>query len=57
MIQIGYTFQAVGQFFISIDGYLTILTLLMTNLLAAILASIAKEKYSLYIKKGIKIEV
>ncbi|MFX0007147.1 MAG: hypothetical protein ACFFA7_15515 [Promethearchaeota archaeon] len=56
-IQIGNVFAAIGQFFISLDGYLTIITLFAINLLAAILASIAKEKYNLRIRKGIKIEV
>lgn len=54
---LGNTFLAIGQFFISVEGYITIITLFATNLLAAILASIAKEKYNLRIKKGIKIEV
>ncbi|MFW9969848.1 MAG: hypothetical protein ACFFDF_06580 [Candidatus Odinarchaeota archaeon] len=56
-ILLGNTFIAIGQFFISIEGYITLITLFATNLLAAILASIAKEKYNLRIKKGIKIEV
>ena len=56
-ILLGNTFIAIGQFFISIEGYITIITLFATNLLAAILASIAKEKYNLRIKKGIRIEI
>ena len=56
-IQFGYLFAAIGQFFINIEGYITIISLLATNLFAAILASIAKEKYNLRIKKGIKIEI
>lgn len=56
-IQLGNVFVAIGQFFISLDGYVTIITLFATNLLAAILASIAKERYNIHIRKGIKIEV
>jgi hypothetical protein len=56
-LQFGSLFAAIAQFFINIEGYITIFTLFATNLFAAILASIAKEKYALYIKKGIKIEV
>jgi hypothetical protein len=56
-IQFGNLFAAIGQFFINFEGYLTIITLFATNLFAAILASVVKEKYNLYIKKGIKIEI
>jgi hypothetical protein len=56
-IQLGNLFAAIGQFFISIEGYITIISLFSINLLAAILASIAKEKYNLRIKKGIRIEI
>ncbi len=56
-IHFGNLFAAIGQFFINYEGYVTIFTLFATNLLAAILASIAKEKYNLRIRKGIKIEV
>lgn len=50
-------FIAIGQFFINYEGYLTIATLLTINLLAAILASIAKEKYNQRLQKGMKIIV
>jgi len=56
-IQFGNLFAAIGQFFINYEGYVTIFTLFAINLLAAILGSIAKEKYNLRIRKGIKIEV
>ncbi|MHA2039780.1 MAG: hypothetical protein ACW98X_25470 [Promethearchaeota archaeon] len=39
---------AIGRFFISYEGYLTIFSILATNLLAAITASIAKVKYEKY---------
>lgn len=50
-------FIAIGQFFINYEGYLTIATLLTINLFAAILASIAKEKYNQRLQKGMKIIV
>lgn len=46
-------FAAIGRFFISYEGYLTIFSLLATNLLAAITASIAKIKYETYKVKTI----
>jgi hypothetical protein len=53
---LGNVFFAIGQFFITFEGYLTILSLFSINLFAAILASIAKEKYNKYTVKGIKVE-
>lgn len=49
-------FIAIGIFFISYEGYLTIFSLLSLNLLAAILASYSKQKYNERIKKIRKIE-
>jgi len=40
----GFDITIIYIYFITIEGYLTIFTLLCTNLLAAILASIIKEK-------------
>lgn len=56
-VQLGNLFVAIGQFFINIEGYITIITLFATNIFAAILASVVKEKLNLRIKKGIKIEI
>ncbi|MFX1377878.1 MAG: hypothetical protein ACFFA4_02195 [Promethearchaeota archaeon] len=53
-VTLGQVFLAIGRFFINYEGYLTIVSLLSVNLLAAILASISKEKYNLHIKKGLK---
>ena len=47
----------IGTYFIRIEGYLTIVTLLGINLLTAILASSAKEKYKQYSEKMKLIEV
>lgn len=44
-------FVAIGQFFFSVEGYLTIFSLLGTNLLAAICGAIVKEKYEKYMEK------
>ncbi|MFX1418505.1 MAG: hypothetical protein ACFE9N_06255 [Promethearchaeota archaeon] len=43
-ILFGFDISVIYIYFITIEGYLTILTLLCTNLLAAILASVIKEK-------------
>jgi hypothetical protein len=45
------TAQMFGLYFGSIDGYLTILTLLGVNLLSAILGAFTKQKYKEYIAK------
>jgi hypothetical protein len=50
-------FAAIGRFFISYEGYLTIFSLLATNLLAAIFAAIVKEKYEKYKVKQIYLEI
>jgi len=44
-------FPAIGRFFTSYEGYLTIFSLLSFNFFTAILAAIAKEKYKKYIEK------
>ena len=46
----GFDFSVIGFYFIRLESYLTILTLLGINLFAALIASIAKEKYSRFIK-------
>jgi apolipoprotein N-acyltransferase len=45
----GFDFGMIGFYFIRFESYLTILTLLGINLLAALTASIVKEKYSRFI--------
>jgi apolipoprotein N-acyltransferase len=47
----GFDFSIIGLYFIRLETYITILTLLGINLLAALTASIVKEKYSRYIKE------
>ncbi len=44
-------FIQIGRFFISVEGYLTIFSVLGINLLAAILAAFSKEKYKEHFKK------
>jgi len=46
----------IGQYFIRIESYLTILSILAINFLTAVVASIIKEKYKKYIEKLKKIE-
>lgn len=47
----GFDFVMIGFYFIRFETYLTILTLLGINLLAALTASIVKEKYARFIKE------
>lgn len=49
-ILFGFDFIVFYIYFIRIEGYLTILTLLCTNLFAAILASIIKQKRMILLK-------
>jgi len=42
-------------YFIRVEGYITILTLLCTNLFAAILASVTNEKRKLLIRQELEI--
>lgn len=50
-------FGIIGMWFISIESYITILVLLIVNLTASILASIARIKYYRYIDRIKKIEI
>ncbi len=43
-------FIQIGRFFISYEGYLTIFSILGINLLAAILAAYARQKYNEYFR-------
>ncbi len=43
-----FDFAAVGRFFINWEGYITIFSLIGTNLFAGICGAIAKEKYEKY---------
>jgi len=47
----------IGVFFIRIESYLTIFTLLGINLVTAIVASVAREEYQKYLDKVKKINV
>ena len=46
-----FDWTLIGWYWIRIETYITILTLFGINLLTAIVAAIAKEKYTRYIKK------
>lgn len=46
----------IGAYFLRIESYITILTLLGLNLTTAIVASIAREKYNAFLKRYKKIE-
>jgi len=46
-----FDWTVIGWYWLRIESYITILTLLGINLLTAILASIAKEKYQRYLLK------
>lgn len=46
-----FDWTVIGWYWLRIESYITILTLLGINLLSAILASIAKEKYQRYLLK------
>lgn len=50
-------FSIIGMWFISIESYITILVLLVINLTASILASIARVKYNTFVERTKKIEV
>lgn len=52
----GFDFGMIGLYFIRFESYLTILTLLGINLLAALIASIVKERYSRFIAQIKEIE-
>ena len=47
----GFNITIIGVFFISLDGYLTILSLFAINFITAIIASIIKQKYNEYLKR------
>jgi len=51
-----YTFEFLGQYFIRLETYITIAVLLSVNILTAIIAGIAKEKYKAYKERITKIE-
>ena len=46
----------IGAYFLRIESYITILTLLGLNIGTAIVASIAREKYNAFIKRSKRIE-
>ena len=47
----GFDIIPIGEFFIRYEGYLTIFSLLGVNLLSAILATLAKQRYEKYMKE------
>lgn len=52
-----FDITVIGAYFLNINSYITILTLLGINLGAAILGAIAREKYNAFIMRTKKIEV
>ena len=52
-----FNITVIGAYFLRIESYITILTLLGINISAAILAAIAREKYNAFIMRIKKIEV
>jgi hypothetical protein len=52
-----FDITVIGAYFLRIESYLTILSLLGINLSAAILGAIAKQKYYSYITRVKKVEV
>ena len=46
----------IGAYFLRIESYITILTLLGINIGTAVVASIAREKYNAFIKRSKRIE-
>lgn len=50
-------FIIIGSYFLRIEAYITILTLIGVNLLASVLASIARVQYNTYLDRIKKIEV
>jgi len=52
-----FDITVIGAYFININSYITILTLLGINLAAAILGATAREKYNAFIMRTKKIEV
>ncbi|TFG17487.1 MAG: hypothetical protein EU531_03190 [Promethearchaeota archaeon] len=52
-----FDITVIGAYFLNINSYITILTLLGINLAAAILGATAREKYNAFIMRTKKIEV
>ena len=52
----GFDITFIGQYFIRIESYLTILSILAINFFTAVMAAIVKEQYKKYIEKIKKIE-
>lgn len=52
-----FDITVIGIYFLRIESYITILTLLGINILTAILAAIAREKYNAFMMRVKKIEV
>jgi hypothetical protein len=52
-----YRFDFLAWYFIRLETYITIVTILCINILTAIIASIAKEKYKAYKERIMRIEI
>lgn len=52
-----FDITVIGAYFLRIESYLTILSLLGINITAAVLAAIAKQKYYAYMMRVKKVEV
>lgn len=53
----GYTFEFLLWYFLRLETYITIITLLCVNLLTAIIAATAKEKYKQYKERITRLEM
>lgn len=53
----GFDIAIIGVFFINLEGYLTILSLVCINILTAVFAGYSKQKYLWYLKRTKEIKV
>lgn len=53
----GFDIAIIGVFFINLEGYLTILSLVCINILTAVFAGYSKQKYLAYLKRAKEIKV
>jgi len=56
-VSANFDISLIWGYFTRIESYITILVLLWINILAAILAAVARERYDIFIKRVKKIEV
>ncbi len=56
-VSANFDISVIWGYFTRIESYITILVLLWMNILAAILAAVARERYDIFMKRVKKIEV